>query len=39
MFQIEVDILMGFKPAVIGVDEDNDDANGSYITPPFQRSP
>lgn len=39
MLQMEVDILMGFKPAVIGVNEDDDDANGSYIIPPFQRSP
>lgn len=38
MLQMEVDILMGFKPAVIGVNEDDDDANGSHIIPPFQRS-
>lgn len=39
MFQIEVDILMGSKHAVIGVNEDNDDANVIYIIPSFQRSP
>lgn len=37
MFQIEDDILMGSRLAVIGVNEDNDDDNDIYIIPFFQR--
>jgi hypothetical protein len=37
MFQIEVDVLKGSKHTVIGVNEDNDDANDIYIIPSFQR--
>lgn len=36
MCQIEDDILMGSRLVVIGVNEDNDDANDIYIVPFFQ---
>lgn len=38
MFQIEDDILMGSRLAVIGVNEDNDDNNDIYIIHFFQRT-
>lgn len=37
MFQIEDDILMRSRFAMIGVNEDNDDDNDMYIAPFFQR--